>query len=160
MSTEAARQRLAAAQARLVAALIAGGDVPDGFDPERLGVQAGSLIGKRRSIVARLRPDAARAAGGDLIAEFAAYATAREAPPPGYRADADDFAAWLRDHGRMPETPAQSRRGWMPELLAKIGRGQTHAQAGRGWWSRFRGPRSSRRRGMGLTGRRSSRPRS
>jgi hypothetical protein len=150
MSTEAARQRLAAAQGRLVAALITGGDVPDGFDPARLGVQAGSLIAKRRSIVARLRPDAARAAGGDLIAEFAAYARTRTAPPPGYRADADDFAAWLRDRGRMPDRPAEAGRGLPSE---------TFAETGRGWWSRFRGTRWSRRRGVGAYRPPGSRPR-
>ncbi|MFI7636592.1 hypothetical protein [Nonomuraea sp. NPDC049400] len=109
------RRRLAEAQGRVVAALVAGAAVPAGFDPERMRVQASSLIAKRRGIVARLRPDAAAAAGADLAAEFAAYARSRSAPPPGYRADADDFAAWLRERGRMPDPPRKPR--WWSRLL-------------------------------------------
>lgn len=108
--------RLAEAQARVVAALVAGAEVPDGFDPGRMRAQAASLIAKRRGIVARIRPDTAVAAGQDLAAEFAAYARARTAPPPDYRTDADDFAAWLRERGRMPPTqpaePPERRRWW------------------------------------------------
>ncbi|MGV9376714.1 hypothetical protein ACWDRB_12915 [Nonomuraea sp. NPDC003707] len=110
----AARRRLAEAQGQVVAALVAGAELPQGFDPERMRVQASSLVAKRRGIVARIRPDAAAAAGSDLPAEFAAYARSRSAPPPNYRTDADDFAAWLRERGRMPDPPPKPR-----------------------WWSRF-----------------------
>ncbi|WP_433434448.1 hypothetical protein [Nonomuraea sp. CA-141351] len=109
-----AQRRLAEAQGRVVAALVAGAAVPKGFDPERMRVQALSLVAKRRSVVARLRPDAAAAAGPDLVAEFAAYARSRSVPPPDYRTDADDFAAWLRERGRLPDPPRKPR-----------------------WWSRF-----------------------
>ncbi|SEG99004.1 hypothetical protein SAMN05444920_112160 [Nonomuraea solani] len=112
MTTDRERKRLAEVQGQVVAALVAGGEVPAGFDPERMRVQASSLIAKRRAIVARIRPDAAAAAGADLNAEFAAYARSRPTPPPGYRADADDFAAWLRDRGRMPDPPPPERRWW------------------------------------------------
>ncbi|MEV0614997.1 hypothetical protein AB0I81_16850 [Nonomuraea sp. NPDC050404] len=112
-----AQARLAEAQARVVAALVAGAEVPEGFDPERMRVQARSLIAKRRAIVARIRPDTATAAGSDLAAEFTAYAKARATPPPGYRADADDFAAWLRERGRMPATEPPPRRRWWSRLL-------------------------------------------
>ncbi|MFG1703900.1 hypothetical protein ACFLIM_11975 [Nonomuraea sp. M3C6] len=111
----AAQRRLAEAQGRLVAALVAGAEPPEGFDPERIRAQASSLVAKRRSVVARLRPDAAAAAGRDLAAEFAAYARSRSAPPPGYRTDADDFAAWLRERGRMPDPPRKPR--WWSRLL-------------------------------------------
>ncbi|QYC44987.1 hypothetical protein Nocox_37165 [Nonomuraea coxensis DSM 45129] len=107
-----ARGRLAEAQGRVVRALVAGGEVPDGFDAARLRAQAASLVAKRRSIVARLRPDAAVAAGADLAAEFAAYARARGEPPPGYRADADGFAAWLRERGRLPDPPRRRTPWW------------------------------------------------
>ncbi|GGT18065.1 hypothetical protein ACFFV7_15090 [Nonomuraea spiralis] len=100
--SEDARARLARAQGRVVASLVAGAPPPEGFDAGRLGVQAAALVAKRRGVVARLRPDAARAAGPALAAEFAAYAAARTVPPPGYRADADDFAAWLGARGLMP----------------------------------------------------------
>ncbi|WP_169729351.1 hypothetical protein [Thermoactinospora rubra] len=111
---EAARRRLAEAQARLVAALVAGAEAPEGFDAERLRVQAASLIAKRRAVVARLRPDAAAAAGPTFAADFAAYAASRATPPAGYRADAADFAAWLQAQGRMPDAPAP--RGWRAAL--------------------------------------------
>jgi hypothetical protein len=116
------RERLGFAQGRVVAALVAGGEVPEGFDAGRLAVQARSLIAKRRGVVARLRPDAARAAGDDLVAEFAAYAAARMTPPPGYRADADDFAAWLHGRGLLPGSePAREtgRSRWWPIRLTR-----------------------------------------
>ncbi|WP_222871445.1 hypothetical protein [Nonomuraea sp. PA05] len=109
---EERRGRLAEAQGRVVAALVAGAEVPEGFDPARMRAQAASLLSKRRAIVARIRPDTAMAAGPDLAAEFAAYAAARPAPPQNYRTDADDFAAWLRERGRMPEDQAPRRRWW------------------------------------------------
>ncbi|TMR97587.1 hypothetical protein [Nonomuraea basaltis] len=112
----AAQARLAEAQARLVEALVAGGDVPEGFDQERVRAQAASLVAKRRSIVARIRPDTAIAAGSRLASEFAAYARSRGAPPPSYRTDADDFAAWLRERGRMPDRPA-AKSPWWSRLL-------------------------------------------
>ncbi|MEO3872559.1 hypothetical protein ABGB18_27425 [Nonomuraea sp. B12E4] len=109
------QRRLAEAQGRVVAALVAGAEPPEGFDPERMRAQAASLISKRRGIVARIRPDVVAAAGGDLAAEFAAYARARTAPPPDYRTDADDFAAWLRERGRLPDPPRRAR--WWSRLL-------------------------------------------
>ncbi|MFC5830454.1 hypothetical protein [Nonomuraea insulae] len=109
---EGARAELAEAQGRVVAALVAGAEVPEGFDRERMRVQAASLVAKRRGIVARIHPDAAAAAGPDLAAEFAAYARARATPPPNYRTDAADFAAWLRERGRMPDDPPPRRRWW------------------------------------------------
>ncbi|MEU4545336.1 hypothetical protein [Nonomuraea dietziae] len=123
------RERLEQAQARVVAALVNGAEPPPGFDPVRLAAQARSLLAKRRAIVARLRPDAAAAAGKDLATEFAAYAAARSAPPPGYRADADDFAAWLRARGRLAEPSPQSStepssRAWrrlLPRRLRSLG---------------------------------------
>lgn len=120
-SADAARAALAERQGRVVAALVAGGEPPAGFDPERMRVQAHSLLAKRRAIVAKLRPDAAEAAGPDLAAEFAAYARARTEPPPNYRTDADDFAAWLRGRGRtFPED--ERRRPWWSRLPGLRGR--------------------------------------
>ncbi|MBF8193078.1 hypothetical protein ITP53_46905, partial [Nonomuraea sp. K274] len=110
-AVEEERRQLAEAQGRVVAALVAGADPPEGFDQERLRVQAASLIAKRRAVVARIRPDVAVAAGPDLASEFAAYARARTTPPPGYRADADDFAAWLRGRGRLPGSLDGPRSG-------------------------------------------------
>lgn len=108
----AVRARLARAQGRVVASLVAGAQAPEGFDEERLRAQAAGLVAKRRAVVARLRPDAAEAAGPRLVEEFAAYARARATPPPGYRADADDFAAWIRGRGRLPERAGVLSRWW------------------------------------------------
>lgn len=99
---EVARQALAGAQAALVAALVAGGQVPPGFDRERLRVQETSLIAKRRRTVARLHPDLVVALGDAFAAEFHAYARGRPKPPGGSHADAHDFAAHLRAAGRLP----------------------------------------------------------
>ncbi|WP_431895710.1 hypothetical protein [Nonomuraea sp. bgisy101] len=119
-AVEDVRARLEAAQAGVVAALVAGGAPPAGFDEVRLAVQARSLLGKRRGIVARLRPDAAAAAGPRLVDEFAAYAAARTEPPPRYRADADDFADWLRARGILHDpAPAQSPRTRWPFSLRR-----------------------------------------
>lgn len=46
MSEPQTRAELAAAQAALVRALVADGPAPDGFDPERLAVQARVLLSK------------------------------------------------------------------------------------------------------------------
>ncbi|MEU4833219.1 hypothetical protein [Streptosporangium sp. NPDC023615] len=99
----AAREALAGAQTVLVAALVAGGRAPSGFDRERLRVQEASLIAKRRRTVARLRPDLVTALGDAFAAEFHAYARGRPKPPGGSHADAHDFAARLRAAGRLPE---------------------------------------------------------
>nr|BFE83587.1 hypothetical protein GCM10020093_061880 [Planobispora longispora] len=119
-----ARDELARAQAELLAALVAGGETPAGFDEERLRIQASSLIAKRRGQVARLRPDLVRALGGDFAAEFAAYA--RGGPSlPGSRADARDFAEGLRAAGRIPGDPdpePSPRPGWWSRLVRRRGR--------------------------------------
>ncbi|WP_189235550.1 hypothetical protein [Planomonospora parontospora] len=100
--TQTVREELARAQAGLLAALVAGAQAPPGFDGERLRIQAASLVAKRRSVVARLRPDLVQALGGDFRAEFAAYASGRPKPPGGSRADAADFAGHLARTGRIP----------------------------------------------------------
>lgn len=121
MTPERERARLAELQARVVAALVAGGEVPGGFDEERMRVQAASLLAKRRAIVARIHPDAAAAAGQGLAAEFAAYARSRATPPPDYRTDAADFAAWLRERGLMEPEPVPEKPWWR-RLAAKFRR--------------------------------------
>lgn len=85
----AARDRLAAAEEALLAGL-AGGRLPAGFDAERIDLQAGALLAKRRELVARRRPDLADAVG--FRARFDAYAAVHPRPAAGSRADADAFA--------------------------------------------------------------------
>jgi hypothetical protein len=94
------RERLAHAQRELLAALVAGGPDPEGFDPERLGIQRASLIAKRRGLVARSAPDLVARLGGRFTGLFAEYAKGRPKPPGGSRGDARAFAEWL---GMPPE---------------------------------------------------------
>ncbi|GAA4597552.1 hypothetical protein GCM10023194_72690 [Planotetraspora phitsanulokensis] len=94
-SADAARESLRASQAALLAALVAGGGVPDGFDRERVRIQAHSLVAKRRGLVARRRPDLVMSLGPDFAGKFAAYAAGRPKPAGGSQADARSFAEWL-----------------------------------------------------------------
>ncbi|GIH99024.1 hypothetical protein [Planobispora takensis] len=114
-----ARAELARAQAELLAALVAGGRAPGGFDRERLRIQSSSLIAKRRGVVARLRPDLLRALGGDFAAEFEAYARDRPKPSGGSRADARDFAEALRAAGRISDAPGPPARPWWARLTRR-----------------------------------------
>ena len=88
----ATRDRLAAAQTRLLCALVAGAPPPPGFDPARLRIQTDALIAKRREVVARLCPDLVAATGAQFAARFDAYARTHPRPAAGARADADAFA--------------------------------------------------------------------
>ncbi|EFG64462.1 DUF692 domain-containing protein [Streptomyces sp. SPB074] len=94
---EETRERLAAEQSALLAALVAGGPAPRGFDAERLAVQASALAGKRGQIVGKVAPELPRLLGADYRAAFRAYATSRP-PAGGYRRDALDFAAHVLEH--------------------------------------------------------------
>lgn len=101
-----ARARLAAGQQALLAALVAGGTAPDGFDPERLRVQARSLTLKRTRVAAAHHPWLAEALGADHAVLFARYAHTHPltAGRSGH-ADAAAFEAYLRDTGVMPKRP-------------------------------------------------------
>jgi uncharacterized protein len=102
-----ARERLAGRQTALVRALVGptlshpglppgGFPEPAGVDAGRVAVQAAALVGKRRDLVARARPDLAERP--DFAASFAAWA--RTSPPAGVRADTAAFAAHLDGDGR------------------------------------------------------------
>jgi hypothetical protein len=98
-----ARQRLAAAQAELARALLAGAPPPPGFDPRRVRVEAEALLAKRRRVTELLRPDLADALGERCPALFAEWAP-KHPRTDGVtaRADADAFAGWLRANGHLP----------------------------------------------------------
>jgi len=100
----AARAALAQAQDGLIGALVSGAAGPAGFDPDRLRVQAGALLAKRRDLVARLLPELADEA--DFPARFAAYARHCPRPPGGAAADAAAFTRHLGPSGRI--------RSWTP----------------------------------------------
>ncbi|MCP2168299.1 hypothetical protein [Goodfellowiella coeruleoviolacea] len=112
-ATEAARQRLAAQQAELLHALLAGGTPPAGFDQQRLRAEASALLAKRRGVVAVLRPDLTEALDErfrPLFDEFAADHPRRAGTR--MRQDAAAFATWLVERGALP--PPRRRRWWHP----------------------------------------------
>ncbi|MFD3679515.1 DUF692 domain-containing protein [Streptomyces sp. NPDC058613] len=107
---EATRTRVGLRQAALLSALVAATPVPEGFDRQRVRVQARALTAKRAGVVARLAPELPGILGGDgpYREAFSAYAGGRPMTG-GYRRDALDFAEHLliRD---LPADPAARRR--------------------------------------------------
>ncbi len=91
--TDAARERLAAAQHALLAALTAGAPDPAGFDPDRLRVQRQVLAAKRAGVIATIEPGIPAALGGDYRRLALAHARSRPLTG-GYR---DDAVAFVRD---------------------------------------------------------------
>ncbi|MFJ4855225.1 DUF692 domain-containing protein [Streptomyces sp. NPDC088730] len=105
---DAARDRVAVAQASLLSALVAGAPVPEGFDHRRLGVQSRALAAKRADVVAKVAPELPEILGQGYRDAFLGYAKARPMSA-GYRRDALDFAEQLLVAGR-PEDGAARRR--------------------------------------------------
>jgi hypothetical protein len=93
---------LAARQEALVAALVAGAPLPDGFDPRTVGIAADALRRKRAGEVARAWPLLAAALGTRWRDDFAAWAKTR--PPRGSFLDGWDFARSLAASGDLPLT--------------------------------------------------------
>ncbi len=99
---DAVRQRLGRAQHALLASLVAGAPVPEGFDRARLGVQARALAGKRADVVAKVAPELPVILGPRYRPAFLAYARTRPMTG-GYRRDALDFAEHVLRAGAGPE---------------------------------------------------------
>lgn len=114
--TSAARDRLAQAQAALLAALVAGAPAPAGFDEERLAVQRRALIGKRADIVAKVAPELPEMLGEKTFrSAFAGYARGRPMTG-GYRRDALDFARHLlTESGTLDRAARRQVRRWSLE---------------------------------------------
>ncbi|MEU4445824.1 hypothetical protein AB0K14_31170 [Actinosynnema sp. NPDC050801] len=109
--TRPQRERLAAAQAELLRALLADGAVPEGFDPERVRVEKRALLSKRRGIVEMLRPDVAVELGERFRPLFDAYAGAHpKEVGTRFREDAARFAEWAAARGEL--APPRKRRWW------------------------------------------------
>jgi hypothetical protein len=81
---------LAGRQAALVAALVAGGPTPPGFDGRRVRSAAAALLRKRAAEVATAWPLLRASLGPRWGPEFATWAAAR--PPQGSLRDGWDFA--------------------------------------------------------------------
>jgi len=95
---------LAARQAELVAALVAGSPDPAGFDPERLAVARRALVRKRAGEVAAVWPVLAASLGSDWPATFADFAANRT--PSGALRDGWDLARELHRQRRLGDTAA------------------------------------------------------
>jgi hypothetical protein len=93
------RPELAARQAALVAALVTGGEVPDGVDAGHLAVARSALMRKRAGEVAATWPLLAASVGHGFIANFAEWAATR--PPYGSLRDGWDFARDLAAARRL-----------------------------------------------------------
>jgi hypothetical protein len=97
------RERLAARQAELARALLAGGPIPPGFDERRLRAEAAALHNKRRRVAELLRPDLADALDdrfAELFDRWAADNPRRTGT--SFRDDLSAFAAWLTTEGHLP----------------------------------------------------------
>ncbi|MFI6445178.1 hypothetical protein [Kitasatospora sp. NPDC050543] len=97
-----ARAGLARRQHALLAALVAGGPVPAGFDPRQVRAQAIGLAAKRRDTVARVCPELPRVVGPSFGPLFLRYAQ-QHPQSGGYRADARAFARWALTAPHRPE---------------------------------------------------------
>ncbi|MDD9379559.1 DUF692 domain-containing protein [Streptomyces sp. ZAF1911] len=107
---DAGRTRVGIGQAALLSALVGGTPVPEGFDRQRVRVQARALAAKRAGIVAKVAPELPGILGGEDAYREAFLGYARHRPmTAGYRRDALDFAEHLlvRD---LPADPAARRR--------------------------------------------------
>lgn len=93
------RAELASRQAALVAALVTGGQGPDGVDAGRLAVARRALLRKRAGEVAAAWPLLAASVGQGWTASFAAWAAGRR--PDGSLRDGWDFARDLAAAGRL-----------------------------------------------------------
>ncbi|MFC3500269.1 hypothetical protein ACFOOK_04715 [Micromonospora krabiensis] len=123
---------LAARQAELVAALVAGGPDPAGFAPVPLAAARAALLRKRAGDVARHWPLLAAALGAHWPATFATWAAAR--PTGGSLRDGWDLARALRQRGDLPPLAAEElatreagarydgRRPPRPRRLPALGR--------------------------------------
>jgi hypothetical protein len=95
--------RLAAAQERFVAALVAGGEVPPGFDVRGTAATSAVLLGKRRHAVRRAVPRIPRVLGLEFAVRFDEFAratplSAKQSP----LGDAVAFLGWLKRNALLP----------------------------------------------------------
>lgn len=96
---------LAARQAELVAALVAGAPLPAGFDERRVAAARAALLRKRAGEVARHWPLLAAGYGARWPTVFAEWAAGRS--PRGGLRDGWDLARALAAAGRLPAPAAE-----------------------------------------------------
>jgi hypothetical protein len=95
---------LAARQAELVAALVAGGPVPSGFDPGLLAVTRRALLRKRAGEAAAVWPLLAVSLGPAWSEAFSASVATR--PPAGALREGWDLALELHRRGELGDAAA------------------------------------------------------
>jgi len=105
---------LAARQAALVAALVAGGPDPAGVDPVRLDATRRALLRKRAGEAARHWPLLAASLGPDWTRVFAEHRDGRE--PVGALRDGWDLARLLRARGELGVGATAELAEWDAEL--------------------------------------------
>ncbi|MDT7712862.1 MAG: hypothetical protein QOG46_1551 [Pseudonocardiales bacterium] len=93
------RAELAARQAALLAALVAGAAVPDGLDGKRLAIARDALLRKRAGEVATAWPLLAASVGTGWAMRFAQWAAGR--PPQGSLRDGWDLARDMAAAGEL-----------------------------------------------------------
>ncbi|MYS22377.1 hypothetical protein GA0115240_140658, partial [Streptomyces sp. DvalAA-14] len=100
------RAALAAAQAALLAALVGAGEIPPGFDADRIRVQSRALLEKRARAARAHHPWLGLALGDTYLQAFAAFA--RTCPQLAGSHAHDDAAAFERHlaaGGLLPPAP-------------------------------------------------------
>ncbi|MEV0533432.1 hypothetical protein [Kitasatospora sp. NPDC050463] len=157
----AARAALARRQEELLAALVAGGPVPPGFDPAQVRAQSAGLAAKRRDTTAKVAPELPRLLGRRYGPLFLAYAGTHP-QTGGYRADARAFAAWAlsTDPGRRPDSarPDSARPDNARPDSGQPGAGQLGAEQRRALEQWLHGPAPERPPGPLTRLRRALRP--
>ncbi len=106
---DAARHRLALAQAELLAALVGGGPPPAGFDVDRLRVQSEALAAKRARVLAKVAPELPEILGSGYRAAARRHAE-RHPLTGGYHEDAVAFVRQLLADGGPADDPAVRER--------------------------------------------------
>jgi hypothetical protein len=101
--TADARQRLAAAQAGLLRALVGHAPPPPGLDDSQVAAAAEALLAKRRHAVARAWPSLIQALGARFQERFDAFA--RSAPLPSLGGPLADGRAFVRALARERPLP-------------------------------------------------------
>jgi hypothetical protein len=99
---------LADEQAELVAALVAGGPLPAGFDASRVGAAREALLRKRSGEVAAVWPILAASLSPQWTVVFTTWA--RDRPPGGALRDGWDLARHLSAEGRLSSAAADELR--------------------------------------------------
>jgi len=103
---------LVARQAALVRALVAAGELPEGFDRHAIDTASKALLRKRSGEVGGHLPHVRAALGDRFFALFAAWAEGR--PKVSTHADAAAFTAYLETISELPERSRRRRRLFRP----------------------------------------------